>query len=216
MTDEEVITAVRDQRNRVHMTTPVEQVISRGRAVRARRRIPAVAGALAVAAAVAVLAVTHLAPASHQPSPQRGVQLAAWTVVRQADGTVRVTIREFTDPAGLQSKLRADSIPASVTFIGQENPACQLYPSSPALQRRVFSHTFEYIAPPRQGPPATIPPQAGLVAVLLIHGPALPSGVGVQLASVFTPPSSGVAHATVRADLVYASLSAPAAEPSRR
>jgi hypothetical protein len=209
MNDEELITAVRDQRNRVHMTTPVEQVISRGRAVRARRRIPGVAGALAVAAAVAVLAVTRLSPASHQPipqpSPQPGVQLAAWTVVKQADGTVRVTIREFINPAGLQSKLRADGIPASVTFIGQENPACRLYPPSPALRRRVFSHTFEYIAPPRQGPPTTIPPQVGLVPVLLIHRPALPSGVGVQFASVFAPPSSGAAHATVRLNLVYAS-----------
>jgi hypothetical protein len=205
MTDEELITAVRDQRTRVHMTTPLEQVISRGRAVRAHRRISGAAGALAVAAAVAVLAVTRLAPASHQPSAQPGVQLAAWTVVRQADGTVRVTIREFTDPAGLQSKLRADGVPASVTFMGQQNPACRLYPSSRALERRVFSHTFEYVAPPRQGPPETLPPQVGLVPVLLIHRPALPRGVGVQFASVFTSPSSGVAHATVRVDLVYAS-----------
>jgi hypothetical protein len=205
MTDEELITAVRDQRNRIHMTTPVEQVISRGRAVRARRRIPGVAAALAVTAAVAVLAVTRSAPASHQPIPQPGTQLAAWTVVKQADGIVRVTIREFTDPAGLQGKLRADGIPASVTFIGQQNPGCQLYPSSPALRRKIFSHTFEYIAPPRQGPPATMPPQVGLVPVLLIHRPALPSGAGIQFASVFTPPSSGVAHATIRLNLVYAS-----------
>jgi hypothetical protein len=204
MTDEELITVVREQRNRIHMTTPVEQVISRGRAVRARRRIPAVAGALAVAAAVAVLAVTRLAPASPQPIPQPRVQLAAWTVVKQADGTVRVTIREFINPAGLQSKLRADGIPASVTFIGQENPACRPYRASPALRGKVFSHSFEYIAPPRQGPP-TMPPLVGLVPVLLIHRPALPRGVGVQFASVFTPPSHGAAHATVRLDLVYAS-----------
>jgi len=209
MTDEELITAVRDQRNKVHMTTPLEQVISRGRAVRARRRIPGVAGALAVAAAVGVLAVTRLAPASHQPVPppsaQSGVQVAAWTVVKQAGGIVRVTIREFTNPAGLQSKLRADGVPASVTFIGQQNPACRLYLSSPALERRIFSHTFEYIAPPRQGPPATMPPLVGLVPVLLIHRPALPSGVGIRFASVFTSPSSGVAHATVSLNLVYAS-----------
>jgi hypothetical protein len=209
MNDEELITVVREQRNRVHMTAPVEQVISRGRAVRARRRIPAVAGALAVVAAVTVLAVTRFAPASDQPTPhpgpQPGVHLVAWTVVKQADGTVRVTIREFINPAGLQSKLRADGIPASVTFIGQENPACRPYPASPALRGSIFSHTFEYIAPPHQGPPTTMPPQVGLVPVLLIHRPALPRGVGVQFASVFTPPSSGAAHATVRLDLVYAS-----------
>jgi hypothetical protein len=206
MNDEELITVVREQRNRVSMTTPVEQVISRGRAVRARRRIPAVAGALAVVAAVTVLAVTRLAPASHQPTrPQPGVQLAAWTVVKQGDGTVRLTVREFINPAGLQSKLRADGIPASVTFIGQENPACRPYRASPALRGSIFSHTFEYIAPPHQGPPTTMPPQVGLLPVLLIHRPALPRGVGVQFASVFTQPSSGAAHATVRLDLVYAS-----------
>ena len=32
------------------------------------------------------------------------------------------------DPAGLQATLRADGIPASVTFIGQQNPACQVIP----------------------------------------------------------------------------------------
>jgi hypothetical protein len=205
MTDEELITAVRDQQSRVHMTTPVEQIVSRGRAVRARRRISAASGGLAVAAVVAILGVNGQTPASRKSIPQPRVQLAAWTVVRQSDGIVRVTIREFTDPSGLQAKLRAAGVPASVTFIGQENPACQIYPASRALRGSVVSHTFEYIAPPRQGPPTTMPPQVGLVPVLLIHRLALPPGVGIQLASIFTPPSSGLAQGTVRLGLVYAS-----------
>ena len=65
MTDEELITMVREQRPSVPMTTPVEQIISRGRAVRTRRRIPGIAGALAGAAAVA-LAVAALLPAGQQ------------------------------------------------------------------------------------------------------------------------------------------------------
>jgi hypothetical protein len=59
MNDNELLTAVREQRNKIPMTVPVEQVISRGRRVRARRRVPALAAALAVTAA-AVIAVTSL------------------------------------------------------------------------------------------------------------------------------------------------------------
>ena len=103
MNDDELITAVREQRNKVPMTTPVEQIISRGHAVRARRRIPGLAGVLAVVAAAA-FAVIALLPASHPASHQPGAQLAAWTVVKQADGTVSVTIRELRDPAGLQQQ----------------------------------------------------------------------------------------------------------------
>ena len=41
MTDEELITMVREQRPSVPMTTPVEQIISRGRAVHAAAGYPA-------------------------------------------------------------------------------------------------------------------------------------------------------------------------------
>jgi hypothetical protein len=49
------------------------------------------------------------------------------SVVKHADGTVYVTIRELRDPAGLQRTLRADGIPASVTFSRHTNPACRPY-----------------------------------------------------------------------------------------
>ena len=68
MNDDELITLVRESFTDVHMTTPVEQIASRGRAVRARRRIPALAGALAVAAGAA-LAVTSLLPGTTRPAP---------------------------------------------------------------------------------------------------------------------------------------------------
>ena len=63
MNDNELLTAVREQWNKIPMTVPVEQVISRGRRLRARRRVPALAAALAVTAATAV-AVTSLLPSS--------------------------------------------------------------------------------------------------------------------------------------------------------
>ena len=50
-------------------------------------------------------------------------QLTAWTVTRQADGNITITIRQLKDPAGLQATLRADGVPASVTFARQQNPA---------------------------------------------------------------------------------------------
>jgi hypothetical protein len=53
MNDSELITVLTEQRGKVQMTTPVEQIIGRGHALRVRRRIPGLAGALAVAAAAA-------------------------------------------------------------------------------------------------------------------------------------------------------------------
>jgi hypothetical protein len=210
MNDDELTTMVCESFTGVHTTTPVEQIASRGRAVRARRRIPALAGALAVAA----LGTASLLPGTHQASPQPATQLAAWTVTRQADGSIRVTIRELRNPAGLQSKLRADGVPASVTLIGQQNPSCRRYPASPGLLRRVISPSFEVLPAPHQGPPASMPGDAlSLVVVMLIHPSALPGGIGVQLATTFTmqPPvvSNGgvanVAHGDVEHGLVYAS-----------
>jgi hypothetical protein len=89
---------------------------------RSRNRVRvAGAGVVTAAAVSAAVAVTALLPASHQPSHPVHAQLAAWTVSKQADGTVLVTIREFRDRAGLQRKLRADGIPASVIFVEAGN-----------------------------------------------------------------------------------------------
>lgn len=97
MTDDDLITLVREQRGNVHMDIPMERIAARGRALRARRRIPGLAaGALAVVGAAA-LAVTALLPAGHQARPAPA-QLAAWTVTRQADGTITVTVRQLRNP----------------------------------------------------------------------------------------------------------------------
>jgi hypothetical protein len=160
--DNELITALRESFTDVHATTPVEQIVSRSRVVRARRRIPRVAGA--AGAAGAALAVIALLPASHQPT----AQLAAWTVVKRADGTVYVTINQLRDPAGLQRTLRADGVPASVTFFGQENGSCQRYTNGDesGLVGKVFG----------SGP--------GQPNVQVIRTSALPSGAGVQISTV--------------------------------
>ena len=141
MNDDDLMTAVRNSFTSVHVTTPVEQITRRGRALRARRRIPALAGALAVAAAAA-LAVTSLHPGTPRASHQPAAPLAAWTVARQSDGTIQVTLRELSNPAGLQRTLRAVGLPASVTLIGQQNPACRRYPASRSLLHSVVTHTW--------------------------------------------------------------------------
>ncbi len=171
MNDDELITALREQRDKVPMNTPVEQIISQGRAVRARRRVPGVAGALGAAAAVA-FAVSVALPASHPASGPRA-HLAAWTVASQADGSIGVTIRELRDPAGLQRRLRADGVPASVTFTGQQNPACQGYPGGGSQSQR--RHLLSSVVPL---------PSGGRDA-MIIHPSALPSGAGLQIYALF-------------------------------
>ncbi len=171
MNDSELITALREQRGKVPMNTPVEQIISRGRAVRARRRIPCMAGALGAAAAVA-FAVSAALPAGH-PASEPHAQLAAWTVAKQADGSIQVTIRELRDPAGLQRTLRADGVPASVTFTAQQNPACQGYPGGGGSQSQ-RRQLLNSVAGPAAGP-----------NIMVIHPSALPSGAGLQIYTLF-------------------------------
>jgi hypothetical protein len=171
MNDNELMTAVRESFTGVHSPTPVEQIVSRSRAVRARRRIPGAAGALAVVAGAAVAAAVLLPGGSHPASGQRPAELAAWTVARLAGGNISVTIRELRDPAGLQARLRADGVPASVRFMpsrhGQPNP-CREYAGSQALQHQVI----QGLRPAHRGEQTIF---------LIIHAAALPRGAGVGL-----------------------------------
>jgi hypothetical protein len=181
MNDDELLTAVRDSFTGVHSATPVEQIVSRSRAVRARRRIPGMAGALALVAGAAIVVTTLLS--GHQLSPATA-QLAAWTVTKQANGSISVAIRELRDPAGLQRTLRADGVPASVTFSGQPNPACQPYPYLPGKDRSqaVRKQTMIQVTPNAGRSyvmvvrPA-VPPATGL----LIDPSAVPRRVGLEI-----------------------------------
>jgi hypothetical protein len=201
---------VRDSLGEAHPSIPACEIIARARRRRVRRRlIPGMTGALALAAGTAV-AVTALLPASHQTGHQPTTQLAAWTVTRLADGNIKVTIRELKDPAGLQRKLRADGVPASVTFASQENAACRLYPGgtpgqpphNTPLLLRVFPKPYQLLPKPyqRSHGPVIRPGRARStvaharsnrlrisphVALIVIHPPALPGNAGVQIATVY-------------------------------
>jgi len=64
-----------------------------------------------------VLALVPGSPARHGGSRGGGTTLAAWSVVKEKHGLLRLTIRELRDPAGLQQMLRAAGVPANVLFL---------------------------------------------------------------------------------------------------
>jgi type 1 fimbria pilin len=189
MNDNELSTMVRESVADVHSGTPVAQIISRGRAARARRRLSGVAG-VAVVAAGTSLAVVALAPSGHhglpgqhhpglassgrhRPNPAASAQLAAWTVAKQPDGDIDVTINQLKNPAGLQRTLRADGLPANVTFSGSVlDPACQ--PDFASMK------TLDAVARYNTSDGS---------AFLVINPSALPSGTGV---GIFDEPGTRV------------------------
>lgn len=170
MNDSELSSMVRESVAGVRSSTPVDQIISRGHAVRARRRrFPAAAGALVVAGGAA-LGVTALAPSGHPAPAAAGkagghpaaVRLDDWTVAKQANGDIVVTIRQLQHPAGLQATLRADGLPAHVSF-SSDSP-CQPY-ISPKLAMVVYRWFDD-----------------GRNVVMTIDPSQLPSRVGVEIA----------------------------------
>ncbi len=118
MNDNELITRVRDSVADVHTTTPVAQIISRGRAVRAVRRIPAAAGALAVTAGIAV-AVTTLLP---------GGAARAYAVTPNQNGTV--TLAVYRESGIAQANARLRQLGDNVVVVPVE-PGCPVLGSLP-------------------------------------------------------------------------------------
>jgi hypothetical protein len=182
------LASARDSLTEVRMTTPLDTIVRDGRARRRRRRLTGVAGA-AVMAVGAALAVTALPQASHPASHRPRVQLAAWTVTRQADGIIHVTVSELRDPAGLQATLRADGVPASVSFGNGQQTACLPYPgggfttsANPTLISSVFP-----------GPGVNIDPSA------------LPSDTGALLAFEQRPQDGKLPIISIEVAVVQAS-----------
>lgn len=153
--------------------------LSRGRLI--------LAAAAGIAACVA-LALALILPGSGAGGSTGRARLAAWTVTKQPDGSVMVTLHRMRDPAKLQRTLRADGIPARV-FVNRQQvensldvPGCHVYPLGPpdgapggtpeALWQRVFygshtnvrSYTFWVY-------PSAIPHGRGVV-IVIHYGPA--------------------------------------------
>jgi hypothetical protein len=206
MNDNDLITTVRESFTGVHSITPVEQIVDRGRRLRARRRIPRLAAGLAVTAGAAAT-VTALLPASHQVTAVRPAQLAAWTVQRDPGGTIKVTIRELRDAAGLQARLRADGVPANVVFLHHSftpttsssaiPPSCR----APHMSDEASAHLQKKIV--------SIPKSSSLnqrSVVLVVHPSAIPAGIGLFIEAFAADPGTTTGDLFgMQTDLVQAS-----------
>jgi hypothetical protein len=186
--DYDVLRAVSDSLSRVCVAQPPrpEAVMASGRARQHRRRAYGMTAALAAAAAVAAAVTVTALPGSGHPAgpaagPAASARLAAWTATRQADGDVHVTIKELSDPAGLQNTLRADGVPASVTFLSQPDLACSLLGFGPGLLEKIFPGSA----------PGVVHHLSGGLALgtggkaggdMVIDPSAIPSGTGLELA----------------------------------
>jgi len=185
--------AVREAVRGGQLDIPAEQVVHRSRAIRARRRIPALAGGLAAAAAATAAAALVLAggPAA-VPGRQataghaRTVVTAAWTVREAADGTVTITLREYADPAGLQQTLRADGINAIVRRMPSQTTARPgSLPGFPKLPLRKVAPSCSY-ATTNNAPPAV---QRAVVTIVFQDFPA-PHGGGTRLSTFIIHPGA--------------------------
>jgi hypothetical protein len=197
MNDNELSSMVRESVAGIRSSTPVDQIISRGHAVRTRRRVPAAAGALVVAGGAA-LGVTALVPPGHPAAAgQAGsrpavVRLAAWTVARQADGDIDITIRQLQHPAQLQATLRADGLPVDVSFSGHPGSAvCQPYRNTtPDLDMSIYLSLYRMIVASNGS------------YLFTIHPSQLPSGTGL---SITVENIKGLRSPVVALSLVHAS-----------
>jgi hypothetical protein len=187
--DHDVLRAVSDSLSRVPMARPprAAAIMARGRA--RRRRRCAYGTTAALAAAAAAVTVTALPSGSHPAgpvaspvtSPSASARLAAWTVTRKAGGDINVTVNELSDPAGLQRTLRADGVPASVTFLSQQNPACRPLGFSQGLLRKILPKRYVGTVHHLSGGSelGTLGKAGG---DMIIDPAAIPGGDGLQLA----------------------------------
>jgi hypothetical protein len=142
MDDKNLLAAVREDFAGVKMITDAEAVMADGGSLRRRRNRHRVygAGVTALAAVAAISGVT-LASGALGTSGASGAsgasgtsgtshaQLTAWTVQKQTDGTIDVTIHDLLHLAGLQQKLNADGVPAEVVTDAHYPASCVNYPA---------------------------------------------------------------------------------------
>jgi hypothetical protein len=125
MNDNEILEAVRIAQPRLDMDRPVETIIARGRVRRARRRSGLVAAGLTLSAAVVVGVAGFAGSSGSGAAPSqpgaRQVQLAAFTVVKNPNGTATVTFpvvqaNQLINPIALRQALANAGVPAIVTI----------------------------------------------------------------------------------------------------
>jgi hypothetical protein len=208
MDDNDLLAAVREDFAGVRMNTQAEAIMAEGASLRrARHRRRAYGAAATALCAAGAISAVALAPGSSGTSGTSNAQLTAWTVQKQADGTVDVTIREVLDFAGLQRQLNAEGVPA-VVYAAEQNP--------PGCVNTKASADMSAVLTPGPGRdnaffvihPAAIP--SGSKLLLDVFRGNVPHGPGKRMAAFGVKSAPGVrtSHAltlTTRMDIVYAS-----------
>lgn len=188
MNDDQIMTAVRESFADVRLDVPLERTVRRGRVLRGRSRrhqLAGVAGVAAVAGVTAV-AVTGLGRPSAPPGASSqatatlggGTRLDAWTVTKNPNGMVDVTIRQLSDAAGLQAALRADGVPARVAFqpgLPSDTPPLPAGCTMVAMSDEADANLQGKIL-------GMMPMDPGKGIALTIDTRQIPSGVGIYLA----------------------------------
>jgi hypothetical protein len=187
--DYDVLRAVSDSLSRVPLARAprLAAVVAKGRT--RRRRRCAYGTTAALAAAAAAVTVTALPSSSHPAgrlanpvtSNPVSARLAAWTVTRKTGGDLSVTVNELSDPAGLQRTLRADGVPASVTFLGKQNPACRPLGVDQGLFRKIFPERYVGTVHHLSGG-SELGTLGKAGRDMIIDPAAIPGGDGLQLA----------------------------------
>lgn len=139
--DDEVLETVGGYFTGVNPTTPLESVTARGRRLRDNRRKLTGAATMGIAA-VAALAVAlpggSARPTTVQAAPVKptvNVQLVGWSMVGNANGTVTLTFREFSDLDLLrqtlaQAGIRADVVATEPATCGAAAPGVHELPNN--------------------------------------------------------------------------------------
>jgi hypothetical protein len=128
------------------------------------------------------------------------VTLAAWSVIKEQHGLVKVTIRELRDPAGLWQALREDGVPANVRFLHHDfvpTTSAHDLPKgclAPRMSDAANAGLQEKIMPGAG-------PQNGVV--LKIRPSAIPHGIGLYLKAWAASPGAN-GGLSLQTDLVQA------------
>ena len=144
MDDKDLLAAVREDFAGVRMNTAAETILTDGSSLRRKRNRRRVYGAgvtaLAAVAAVAAISGVTLASGTSGASGTHDAQLTAWTVQKEADGTIDVTIHDLLNLTGLQQKLAADGAPAEVVSDAHYPAACVDYQAMKADMASVITN----------------------------------------------------------------------------
>jgi hypothetical protein len=167
-------------------------------AARPWSRLPVLVGGITTAAAATAAAVLVLTgspgvvPRQGAAGHARTVVTAAWTVRRDADGTVTIYLRQYADPARLQETLEADGISAIVRPIPYvlltvfhhpvAQPTCQ-YAITDRAPLKVQDAVWTGAGQSTRLRPGTVP-----VRIFIIHPGAMPRGSALFLAFMTNVP----------------------------